>query len=173
MEAVWRWLALCVCAGSAGNDACDLQADRCSEGSGASEATALLQLASTLEACQGCKSMQEYVGMQNVQRRTYAERRSSFNESYWYPVRGLDAGRSGWSQRASGPFPLSAPSWSFEIPGLNFHQTALLPCLPLPPVPKKHKFLLPTRYGFLAFRLVCWIRKRSLAAKVHYHSRIA
>ncbi|CAE7654376.1 bamB [Symbiodinium pilosum] len=102
MEAVWRWLALCVCAGSAGNDACDLQADRCSEGSGASEATALLQLASTLEA------------------------RSSFNESYWYPVRGLDAGRSGWSQRASGPFPLSAPSWSFEIPGLNFHQTPVI-----------------------------------------------
>ncbi|CAE7037297.1 afsK [Symbiodinium natans] len=45
--------------------------------------------------------------------------------SYWYPSRGVDDNRSGWSS-AEGPFPLKPPKWQFEVAHINFHQT---PCI--------------------------------------------
>ncbi|CAE7258808.1 afsK, partial [Symbiodinium microadriaticum] len=45
--------------------------------------------------------------------------------TYWYPSRGVNDNRSGWSP-AFAPFPLGAPKWQYEVPGLNFHQT---PCI--------------------------------------------
>jgi len=57
-----------------------------------------------------------------MQKKRTIERRES---AYWYPSRGVNDNRSGWSP-AFAPFPLGAPKWQYEVPGLNFHQT---PCI--------------------------------------------
>lgn len=97
------------------------------EASGAPEASdcdspravELLQLDSALQF----RGQTELFSVNSAQSRNSTSTASS---SYWYSVRGVDAGRSGYCPGAVGPFPLPAPAWSLEVPGLNFHQTPVI-----------------------------------------------
>ncbi|CAE7498528.1 afsK [Symbiodinium sp. CCMP2456] len=80
-------------------------------------AVELLQLDSALQF----RGQTELSAVNSAQNST-----STASSSYWYPVRGVDAGRSGYCPGAVGPFPLPAPAWSLEVPGLNFHQTPVI-----------------------------------------------